>query len=164
MSHEEYEEVKNTIFKEITGLELKDQYQLEKLIWDWNWSWDNSAPAEVCKIGKFRTRQGDDIDNFVYDRKLELVFINFEAGNHQMFIRSLEQLYQNKTEERANKEFHDSEVKGHWLDFTERYLQNGRGFYQSSQEGYIFKDKNMALNPQERMVFRGYSFHRIENN
>jgi hypothetical protein len=125
----------------------------ENMEYDWDWAWDRYYFESACYIGEFKSQKN--VKNFVYDRHLELVFINFEAGYHSAWMGFLQSLYDKMGRDDMRKWF-----DGHF-DLSDKFIQERKGFYLSSVSDGIYKLPEMALTAQEKMVFKQYHFYKF---
>lgn len=120
----------------------------EDIKYDWDYAW-SSTYFEKFRFIEYM-KNCPDVQNFVYDRAIGIVFINLECGYHSQWMGFLHMLHSKMTSKEVY-EFTDG-----LRDLSDNFLGKKRGFYMSSIRDNIYKASVFKLNAQEKIVFKNY--------
>ena len=103
-------------------------------------------------------------NNFVYDRTLNCVLIQFGSmGSHEIFMSKMHSFYitvikENKPLESAI----ELDSKYGYSDGAERFITDGLGFFMSSVSRYVNTAKTFKMTKREQDFFEGFKFRNID--
>lgn len=117
-------------------------------------SWDNwTRQSKVVTLGEAKKLLDAMPNNFLYDRRSGLVWVDLQGGYHHGMMAHLYLLYSGSTDNR------------YWTSADgDAYILEGHGIYMSSVGECAYKGAKLELTRQEKIVFSSQDIRNLDDD